>query len=109
MLLKTFRKSFFKTSKRYLINDCQATIKINILKEVIPETPVLSRLIGIPTQIDFYDTHRLKKNVKYLQSSLKTILLLPGTTTNYKTYEHLIDNLFESLNYRVLALNFPGF
>ena len=107
---KNKTKNFLSTIlKRYLNKNCTSSLKLNILKDIDEFSPILSRILGIPTQIEFYDTHRLNKNIKFLQSSFKTVLILPGTVTNYKVYENLIDNLFEKFNYRFLALNFPGF
>ena len=98
----------FNSLKRKLNNDCLSNLKINILKDIKEKTPNLSRIEGIPTTIDFYDTHRSNKNIRYLQSSLKTILILPGVTQNFTVYEDLIEYFERSLNYRLLALNLPG-
>ena len=105
---KKIVKNYFSLLKRSLNNDCLSSLKINILRDIDETRANLSRIKGIPTIIDFYDSHRQVKNIRYLQSSLKTILILPGVTTNYKIYEYLIEFLFQKLNYRVLALNFPG-
>lgn len=106
-------KYFIKSNQlnkiiRYLNIDCSSSLNINILKEYIEEDAIKTRVLGINTKIDFYDTHRLNKRIKYLQNSLKTILILPSTIHSYNTYSYFIDKLFEKFNYRILTLNFPG-
>jgi hypothetical protein len=105
---KLVQSCYFSQLKRSLNNDCLSSLKIKILKEIDEYRVSLSRIEGIPTIIDFYDSHRQVKNIRYLQSSVKTILIIPGVITNFKIYETLIEFLSQKLNYRVLALNFPG-
>lgn len=65
------------------------------------------RLNGIPLEIEYYDSHRFNNRLKYDQSILPTVLILPSGEKTIQDYEHLYGELTK-LNYRVLSISLPG-
>ncbi|CAF0871992.1 unnamed protein product, partial [Brachionus calyciflorus] len=66
------------------------------------------RAEGIPVQLEYFDSHHFYKRLKYEQSTLPTVLILPSGENSLKDYKYLIGSLITE-NYRVIALSFPGF
>jgi hypothetical protein len=99
------------SQKAYYRPECVNQLRIQSLKTVDLTKPDLKlanlRFSGVKMQIEYYDTHLFEENITYKQSSMPTIVLLPGSQHELSDYDYLIDS-FASKNYRVVALRFPG-
>ena len=87
-------------------------IEINSLKTVINNRTEklfldFDRLKGALMRLRFYDSHRFQIDLKYRESELPTVLVLPSGEFKIEDYNYLIGNLVES-DFRVLAIEFPG-
>ena len=60
------------------------------------------RLKGVKMQLEYYDS----SNTRFHQSQ-PTVLILPNSEGRIKQFEHLIGS-FKQMNYRVIAVKFPG-
>jgi hypothetical protein len=64
--------------------------------------------LGDETLLEYYDSHRHDPNIKYKQSSVSTVVILPSTEhPSLESYAELIGSL-AACNHRVIALNLPG-
>lgn len=65
------------------------------------------RVKGVRMRLESYDSHSSMRNIRYQQSSLPTVLLLPNAESDFRALDYLIGSLVEQ-NFRVLAFKFPG-
>ena len=92
---------------------CKDIIKIKSLKSSpsdLGDTNVKTNfcMSGEDVQLEYYDSHFKEENLKFTQSSLPTVLLLPSSEHTIDEYSYLIGSLAQE-KFRVLALRFPGF
>lgn len=62
---------------------------------------------GARIQLEYYDSHASRPNLRFEQTSIPTILLLPNSESSIEEFEFLISNLVRE-KFRVLAFRFPG-
>ena len=91
---------------------CKDIIKIKSLKSSpsdLGDTNVKTNfcMSGEDVQLEYYDSHFKEENLKFTQSSLPTVLLLPSSEHTIDEYSYLIGSLAQE-KFRVLALRFPG-
>ena len=65
------------------------------------------RIGGEQVDIAIYDSHCFDSTMRYNQTTIPTVLVLPSSLSSINQYDHLIGNLANE-NYRVIALEFPG-
>jgi hypothetical protein len=89
------------------LNEQNSTvIQISAIPLFDEKHPQLSRMQGINFQIEYYDSCLNMKNIKYMQTSMPTIIMLPSSNQEYQDLDYFIGILEQK--YRVLAFNFPG-
>ncbi len=109
ILLKTANKyHLVQTLSRSLSQQNVSIVEIVCLKTIHRKMLHISRPLGIKIEIEYYDSHLNDRNIKYTQSSMPTLLLLPSSHQNINDLEYFIDNFEFYKNYRVLSINFPG-
>ena len=78
-----------------------------VLKIRLDQT--LNRVFSLFLQrLHYYDSHRFDPTIRYNQSILPTVLVLPSAQYKIKDYSYLIDKLHNEKKLRVVALVFPG-
>ena len=105
LLLRNYYHSHFDPKLTFFI-------ELNSLKTVINKRSEkiyldFQRLYGTPMKLRFYDSHRNQPDIKFNESTLPTILILPSGEFKIEDYSFLIGNLVKDNN-RVIALEFPG-
>lgn len=104
-------KSFNKFIHSLYDPKCKSLIEISSMRSIAEDINEIKmsefRGKGINIQIEYYDSHRFDPKIKYNESCLPTVLILPSSEHNLVDFDKLIGSLTEE-NYRVLAFSFPG-
>ena len=103
--LKNYYHSHYDPKLNFFIEfNSMKTVFNNRTKVVFLD---FERIKGIPIRLRFYDSHRHQPEIKFHESTLPTILILPSGEFKIEDYNFLIGNLVKENN-RVIALEFPG-
>jgi hypothetical protein len=96
---------------KFYNSNCYSVVELNSARTLFGNEQKLKfsdlRIVGIPMQLGFYDSHLLDRNCRHKQATIPTILLLPSGESTIDSYHILIESLTKK-NVRVLALEFPG-